>query len=258
MNIFIIFIISLIILFGFYKLAKIYLEDKKVEKDFISVVNHAFRTPLTRISWISKELEKTLNPNDERLVQLQGIDNATSKILNMVDSIVGIRDITKTSGYDFKVLSIREIIENSISKYREEINKKNIKFEILSFKNIPSLTLDLKKISYVIEEIIENAIEYSKNNDKILIEPLIRKNNVKIKITDSGIGLTMQDKIHIFSKFYRSKRAKLLNTDGIGLSLYLAKKIIKKHGGNIKALSNGDNSGTTIIIELPFNNKLFN
>jgi len=251
MNTFLFIIIGLIVIFAFYKLFKLYKEAKNVEKEFISIVNHAFRTPLTRISWISRELEKTLNANDERLYQLQGIDNAVDKIISMVDSIVGIRDLAKTSGYDFKVVSIREIIENAISKYREIINKKGINFRISPMKNIPSMTVDLKKISFVIEEIIENAINYSQNGGNIFIDVYYNNKSLSIEVSDEGIGLTTIDKIRIFTKFYRNKKAKLMNTDGIGLSLFLCKQIIRKHKGKIYASSKGVDKGTSIVIILP-------
>jgi signal transduction histidine kinase len=60
------------------------------------------------------------------------------------------------------------------------------------------------------------------------------------------------DKLMIFQKFYRSKKAILMNTDGMGLRLYLSKEIIKRHHGRIYAKSNGVNEGTTFFIELPF------
>ncbi len=246
-----IFVLGIITIIVFYKLIKFYLNDRKVESDFISVVNHAFRTPLTRISWITKELEKDDISKNQKLLYLQGIENSTKKILRMIDSIVGIRDVNKKSGYNFKMTSMREIVEGAILKYREKINEKKINFKISTFKDIPLITLDLNKISFVIEEIIENSIFYSPNNGNIEIEPKATNSKITLSIKDNGMGMNSKDKRKIFSKFYRSKKAKLLNTDGIGLSLYLSKQIIKKHQGEITFSSMGEEKGSTFIIELP-------
>lgn len=251
MNTLEIYILLVIIFYIIYRIIKLYVEYHKTEQDFISVVNHAFRTPLTRIIWITKELEVDTT-SDERLLHLQGIKNATDKILGMVDTIVGIRNLKDASSYDFKSVSIREIIENAILKNREKINKKNIAFQISQFKDIPSLTVDLKKISFVIEEIIENAVYYTPDNGTITIECQSGSRSLSLFISDTGIGLDFIDKYRIFSKFYRNKRAKSSNTDGIGLNLYLIKQIIKRHNGTIKAVSGGVNKGTTFIIKLPF------
>lgn len=246
-----IYIIIAVLLFIIYKFIKSYIDNHKVEKDFISVVNHAFRTPLTRIVWITKELEGDI-PANEKMLHLQGIKNATDKILGMIDTIVGIRNINDRASYDFKSVSIREILEGAIFKNREMITSKNIAFNISPLKDIPSLTVDLKKISFVIEEIIENAIYYTPNAGTISIEATLNSASLFLYISDTGMGLDFKDKLGIFLKFYRNPRAKKINTDGIGLSLYLSKQIIKRHGGSIKAISKGINKGTTFIIELPF------
>lgn len=227
-------------------------KENGLEKEIISIINHSFRTPLTGIIWNVKELEKNI-PQNEKLLYLQNVNNGANKVLNIIDILVGIKDVKNTSGYFFEAISIREIIENSIKKYRDFINKKNITFQVSLTKDIPLLTMDLNKITFVIDTILENAINYTKQNGKILINCIIDNNKLTLFISDTGIGLEPKDKLMIFSKFYRSKTAKLMNTDGMGLKLYLSKQIIERHKGKIYAKSNGINEGTTFFIELPFN-----
>jgi signal transduction histidine kinase len=147
---------------------------------------------------------------------------------------------------------MREIVEKSIKKYRDQINKKNIAFEVTILKNVPLLTMDLNKISFVIDTILENAILYTNREGKILINCIADTKKLTLFISDTGIGLETMDKFMIFRKFYRSKKAILMNTDGMGLRLYLCKEIIQRHHGKIYARSNGVNEGTTFFIELPF------
>ena len=244
-------IFFLSILYICYKYIKLIIKEDKMENKIISIINHTFRTPITSIIWHTKELENNL-PQNERLLYLQNINNSTNKLLNTIDVLVGIKNIKNISGYSFKAVSIREIIEKSIKKYREQINKKGLAFQIPIFKDIPLLTVDLKKISFVVDTIIENAISYTGQNGRIVIDCISDSQKIIIYISDTGIGLRTIDKIMIFSKFYRSKKAKLMNTDGMGLRLYLSKQIIKRHHGKIYAKSNGRNEGTTFFIELPF------
>lgn len=230
----------------YYKITK-----DKLENEIISIINHSFRTPLTSIIWNTKELEKNL-PQNEKLLYLQNVNNSANRVLSITDVLVGIKDINNTSGYFFQAISIREIVEISIKKYREKINKKGITFQVSLSNNIPLLTMDLNKISFVIDTIIENAIFYTKQDGKILIDGIINSKNLTLFISDTGIGLNLIDKIMIFSKFYRNNKAKLMNTDGMGLRLYLSKQIIKRHNGKIYAKSNGINEGAIFFIELPF------
>lgn len=223
-----------------------------IEDEMISIVNHTFRTPLTSIVWYAKELEKDL-PLNEKLSHLQNLSNSANKVLGVVDILTGIKNVKNNSSYYFEATSIREIVENSIKKNRDKINKKNLAFQVSIFKDIPLLTLDLKKISFVIDSLVENAIDYTKKEGKILIDCIYNSEKITLYISDTGIGLTMKDKFNIFKKYYRSKQARLINTDGMGLRLYLSKQIVKRHNGKIYAKSNGQDEGTTFFLELPFN-----
>lgn len=239
------------ILYICYKYIIFLITKDELETELISIINHTFRTPLTGMMWYTKELEKNI-PQNEKLLYLQNINNATSKVLGVIDILTGIKNIQNTSDYYFEATSIREIVEKSIKKYREEISKKSIAFQVSTFKDIPLLTLDLKKISFVIDSIIENSISYTKKDGRILIDCISDSKKLTLYISDTGIGLSWIDKLMIFSKFYRNPKAKLMNTDGMGLRLYLSKQIINRHSGKIYAKSNGVDEGTTFFIELPF------
>jgi signal transduction histidine kinase len=234
-----------------YQYIRYKIKDDKLEQEMISIINHTFRTPLTSIIWYTKELEGNI-PQNEKNLYLQNLNNSANKILNIVDILAGIKDVKNTSGYLFKAISLREIVENSIKKYRDIITKKNIVFQVSTFKDMPLLTVDLKKISFVIDTIVENAISYTKKDGKILIDCINNSDKLTFFISDTGIGLSLKDKMMIFSKFYRGKRAVLINTDGMGLKLYLSREIIKRHHGKIYAKSNGKDEGSTFFIELPF------
>jgi len=234
-----------------YHYFKLSFKASKLEYEFTSIVNHTFRTPLTRIVWIIKELEKEM-PEKDKLLHLQNISNTTSKILEIVDLFAGIKNINDTSSYYFEAISIRDIVEQSINRYREEINKKNIKFEIPTFKNAPLLTLDVKKISFVIDALIENAILYTPKDGKVFISYIYTHRHSVLFVQDTGMGFSIIDRFRIFSRFYRNKRAKLKNPDGMGLKLYLSKQIIHRHKGKIYAKSWGKDKGAKFFVELPF------
>ncbi len=220
------------------------------EEYFLSIVNHVFRTPLTRIKWMSDKLKEEM-PRKDELELISSLENATDKLLGIVEVIAGIKDVNNISSYDLRAVSIREILENSISRFRTSLNEKHINISLPSFTDIPLITVDTKKISFVIDSIIENAIFYGKINGKLIVDSELKDNKLILKVSDDGIGLSRKDKNNIFRRFYRGERAKKINTDGIGLSLYLAREIVKRHGGNIKFKSGGINRGSTFYIILP-------
>jgi signal transduction histidine kinase len=248
------FIFWAILVYVFFLFLKFYIKNRKTEHEFTSIINHTFRTPLTRISWISKELERIDLSGDEKNIYIQNLNNATNKLLKIVDLIVGAKNIKDKDRYFWTETSFRDIVENSILKYREDINKKNIIFRISSFQEIPLLVLDIDKITFTIDTIIENSIIYTPIGGKIIIDCIIKsKNKLLFYVADTGMGLNFYDKIKIFSKYYRSKRATFSHPDGMGLCLYLSRKIIKFHNGKIYAKSKGLDKGSVFFIELPLN-----
>lgn len=245
----IIFLISFIAFWLFFII--IFFNKTRYEDEFTQIVNHVFRTPLTGISWTTNELKKELS-NEEKLNLLQNITNLTDKLVEIVDLFIGIKKVEDQSSYNFKATSVRELIEKSLIKYRYLLNKKNISLNISSFRDAPLLTVDLKKIHFVIDSLIENAVLYTPANGKISIDYMTNQNKLVFYVSDTGIGLSLINKFRIFTKFYRGSRARNIYTDGLGLRLHLSKIIIKRHKGKIYFKSKGKNHGSTFFIELPF------
>ena len=232
------------------KFIELYYRAERMEYEFTSIVNHTFRTPLTRVMWYSKELEKDL-PTSERESYVQDISNATTRILDIVDLFAGIKNINDRSGYFFQATSLRDIIEKTIVKYRSEINKRGLSFDVSTFKDAPMLTLDLKKITFVVDAMLENAIFYTPKGGKITIDFTTSGKVLILSVKDTGMGLTFMERMRVFSKFYRSKKAILMNPDGMGLKLYLSKQIIHRHHGKLRSFSLGRDKGSSFYMELP-------
>ncbi len=233
---------------------KIYLKVNIIEYEFMSIVNHTFRTPLTRIVWALKEMREN-ELDKQKLLYIQNVDNSANRILNIVDILVGMQDVDNKASYFWSPISIRKVIEGSISKYRAIIDQKKFNFKISLFTEIPPLTADLKKMSFVFDAIMENALWYTPDGGNITLGCINKPKKVIFYAEDSGIGMDARDKRRIFTRFYRGDIARKMNTDGMGLSMYLAKKIIEKHGGKIYVKSKGLGKGSKFFIELPISRK---
>jgi K+-sensing histidine kinase KdpD len=245
----VVFFVSLLAFWLFFII--MFFNKTRYEDEFTQIVNHVFRTPLTGIAWTTSELEKELT-NEEKTNLLQNITNLTDKLVEIVDLFIGIKKVEDQSGYNFKATSIRELVERSLVKYRNQIHKKNISLNVSSFRDVPLLTIDLKKIHFVVDSLIENAVLYTPANGKISIDYMTNQNRLIFYVSDTGIGLSLINKCRIFTKFYRGLRARHIYTDGLGLRLYLSRIIIKRHKGKIYFKSRGKDRGSTFFVELPF------
>ena len=107
------------------------------------------------------------------------------------------------------------------------------------------------KLRQVLSNLIDNSIKYTPQGGvDISVETLLERDLILIKIKDTGIGLSQEDIHHLFGKFTRGSEGQRHNTDGSGLGLYVAKKMLEAQGGNVWVDSEGPGKGSTFIIEL--------
>lgn len=224
-------------------------ETEKLKNEFIAVVAHKFRTPLTHIKWATKDLlKKGVEKN-----LISKVDDANNRLVELVDILLGtFKEEEIPYIYKSETVPLEDIARGVVNQYSQRIKEKKIKFVFSSEKNVPQVHADKDKISTVIRILLENALEYTLPEGKIeiLIKPR-GKGKVIFLIKDSGIGISKDELFYIFEMFYRTTKAKRLNTEGTGMGLFIAKNIIKRHHGKIKAESKGENRGSIFWFTLP-------
>jgi len=241
---------------GFFFLISFYLfgRERKFEVlkyEFVNIVTHKFRTPLTYITWSVENLKK--NQSDtERFESVRQIENAASRLTELTDILIDMARIDEGYAYVFKAESMRELVEHVIAQYGPRIQEKEIKFSIDVAKELPLISVDVKRLEFVIRILLENALLYTPKKGLIEIAVYRYKDeSIRFAIRDSGIGIKRSDRSHLFTKFFRSREATGADTEGMGLGLYIAHNIIKRHGGSIWAESEGLNKGSTFKFDLP-------
>jgi signal transduction histidine kinase len=110
---------------------------------------------------------------------------------------------------------------------------------------------DTAHIRFVIKTIIENAIQYTKEGGNIHVTNTIDRNKIFFSVKDSGIGINPNEIKLIFSKFYRTEEARSMDTEGMGIGLFVSKEIINRHKGKILADSEGVGKGSTFSFWIP-------
>ncbi len=125
---------------------------------------------------------------------------------------------------------------------------------IIDIQDSLNIKLEKEKIQYILINLLSNAINNSPQNEVIKIISKIKNNFVTISVEDNGIGIQEEEKDYLFKKFGKIERygqGLNLGIDGIGLGLYISKKIIEIHGGSIWMESEGRNKGSTFHFSLP-------
>jgi len=225
-----------------------------VKSDFVSIAAHQLRTPLTGIKWsfIALQEKETgpLNPEQKKIVD-SGLD-AIDHTINLINDLLNVAHIEEGKfGFNFKETAILPVIQKSFERFEAVAGEKGVWFTTkLTEKPLPNISVDSEKISLALDNLLDNAIKYTSPGGKVTLEVAYEKNEIKITVSDTGIGIPKNQFDRVFSKFFRAENALLFQTSGSGLGLYMVKNIIDRHCGTITVKSE-ENRGTTFVIALP-------
>lgn len=211
------------------------LDERKSE--FLSVVAHQLRTPLSGIKWtLNMILGGDLGPltNEQKTFLMKGYES-NQRMISLIEDMLGADRIGSGKlRYRFARVQIMDIIDNVLYDLIQLAKKKDI---TLTFQdrnmNLPKVYVDSDKMRDVVLNLMENAIKYSPNKGTITIEAKEDNGFIKVSIKDQGIGIPKEQQKNIFSRFFRASNAIKVQTDGSGLGLFIVKGIIEKHGGQI-------------------------
>jgi two-component system phosphate regulon sensor histidine kinase PhoR len=220
--------------------------------EFITVVTHKFRTPLTRIKWATEFLRK--GPDDsEKEEAVQEIERADELLVELTDTLIGLSKAEDSSYmYSFEEFNISERLSKILNLAKNRISNKGLKISTSIADNLPHVQADARRLYFVLQILIENAIAYTPQGGFVNINVTEDRSWIRIEIQDNGIGVSKEDLPRIFSKFFRSASAKKADTEGMGIGLFMVKQIIERHDGTVCVKSDGLDKGATFIIKLPF------
>lgn len=250
-------LLSLQIFMGFIAvsgmiLAAIALEKERVEErkdEFISVASHELKTPVTTIKGYAQILIAISNKaNDKKaLLYLHKIDEQVNRLTELVNDLL---DVSKIQSGKLELEKERFDLNHLIKEVVEDMQINTKHKIILHSKSNISIVADKYLIGEVLTNLISNAIKYSPKADNILVTLTSDISNNKISIQDFGIGIAKKDFSRLFERFFRIDNKIRESFSGLGLGLFIASEIIKRHGGSIN-VSSVKGKGSIFTIYLP-------
>lgn len=225
-----------------------------IKDEFIHIVSHQFRTPLSTAKWYL-ELLAASGLNKEQQKNLKIAADSNRRMIELVDSLLELSHIEygeMTS--EAEPTSVSELINEIVKGFDDQIKEKRIRISHKITKGMPLLNLDQRLVREIYHNLIGNAVKYSKSGGQITISARIRNRLLTSEIVDNGIGIPCKDSDLVFSKFFRSSNAKKADSEGSGLGLYITKRITEFLGGEI-GISCGRKGGTVVRFTLPMEGK---
>jgi two-component system phosphate regulon sensor histidine kinase PhoR len=249
---------TIIITTAFFITIRTLLKQKKlseIKSDFINNMTHEFKTPLATISLAVDALKNDkVSGNKEKTDYFTGIIKEENKRMNkQVETILQAALLDKNEvQLNLKRLLVHDIIVNVLNNINLQVEEKGGKIDVELDAENDLIMADEVHFTNVINNLLDNAVKYSKDNLHIKLSTKNVGNHLKIKIEDNGIGMNKETLHRIFEKFYRAHTGNVHNVKGFGLGLSYVKTMIDAHHGTIKAESVlGKGSTFCIMMPLP-------
>ncbi len=228
----------------------------RMKSEFISVAAHQLRTPLSAIKWsidiVLKEAGKKIGKDNVDLLMKSYKSN--ERMIALVNDLLNVSRIEEGRfGYVMKKYNFKEIVDSIMGEVGAIAKERRIKIKINSPKVLPNVEVDKDKILMVLQNLLDNAIKYSKKNGIVKVNVKKVKNNIQVTIKDDGIGIPKKEQEKLFKKFFRAENVIKMETEGTGLGLFIARNIIHKHGGEISFQSE-EGKGTEFTFTIPIKN----
>lgn len=214
------------------------------QHQFVSDASHELRTPLHAVEG-HLSLLKRWGKNDPAVLE-ESLDLAlteTTRMKTMIEELLALARRTPTT--EQECTAVNEVIEASCQSIEATHNNVTI---TLQLSEPVDAAITVGGLTQILQNLLINAVHYSKQDPHIDITTSFTKDMVSIKVADNGIGISEADLPHIFDRFYRADHSRL-RIEGSGLGLSIVQMLVHKYKGTISVTSN--DGGTTFIVQLP-------
>ncbi|TMD81320.1 MAG: hypothetical protein E6I97_00770 [Chloroflexi bacterium] len=248
--------------------------NKQIEKlkdEFVSVVSHELRSPLTAIKGytqhlmrrIDRRLRKTQQEHQQQSSAISAVDlpeNYDLRSLSIIQSQADhlerlVNDLLDLSQVQWGKLHLQyssfylaDVLVESVRSVQASAEQHTIYLDIAVQDT--KIVADKMRMSQVIGNILDNAIKYSPQGGQVIVKLEEREGDYFVSITDQGIGISQEYLDHIFERFYRVRNTASRQYSGIGLGLYVTRAIVEEHGGHIW-VTNNKGLGCTFSFTVP-------
>jgi PAS domain S-box len=228
-------------------------ESSRIKSEFLANMSHELRTPLNSVMGFSQILiDKTFGDlNEKQISYASNILNSGNHLLGVINDVLDISKIESGNmKYEPEKMNVQETMDEVMVLMEPMIKKKLIKFEInMEFENL-EVCADKIKIKQIMYNLLSNAIKFTPQNGKVWINSRIVNDNIQISVSDTGIGIPLNEQKTIFDSFKQVDSAENRVYGGTGLGLTIVKHYVEMHSGEIEVESEVG-KGSTFKFTMP-------
>lgn len=227
----------------------------KSKNEFVTIISHQLRAPLTNIKWVTETLLADKAPHSadtDTRVFIERIKTSTDAMVRLINQLLNTLSASKEEPETLMLFSdVQEILNGVVDEYRQMMAQKGVNFT----KSFPgplqaAVRGNREYLRITLSILLDNATRYTGNGGRVELQVSAHGGSaVEFRVTDTGIGIPEAEQARVFEKFFRANNAISLMPDGTGLGLFYAKQLVEAQGGQIWFRSR-EGRGTSVYFSL--------
>lgn len=224
----------------------------RLKDDFLATLSHELRTPLNAIvGWSQLLLMDQCGPQETQ-EGLEAIERNARVQATMISDLLDVSRITSGKlRLDVEEIDLVQTIERAIETVAAAIAAKELRLTKVLDPYAGPVSGDSNRLQQIIWNLLTNSIKFTPKGGRISVRLKRINSHVEIAVEDSGIGISAEDRLHVFERFRQVDASTTREHGGLGLGLAIVKQLVELHGGTIRADSPGANQGSTFTVSLP-------
>jgi two-component system phosphate regulon sensor histidine kinase PhoR len=208
---------------------------ERVRRDFVANVSHEFRTPLTAIQGFAETLiGGAIDDPQNRGRFLAIILEHSRRLARLTEDLLRLSQMdAEQLELEIRAVSVPQLIESCYETAQRRAGEKGLTLSLNLPSQIPEVLADNRRLQEVLQNLLDNAIQYTLPGGKIVLSAETRGDDVIFTVADTGIGIPQADQPRIFERFYRVDVARSREAGGTGLGLSISKHLVEAQGGRI-------------------------
>jgi signal transduction histidine kinase len=228
-------------------------ELNQMKSNFVSTMSHELRTPLQYLVSYTELLESNAlgSLNDEQSRAVGFLSDATHRLYELIEELLTFSSATQGEFHlNLRPLEIEVPVETAVRQSMPKVRQRQLAFQTMLAPYIPAVRADEEKITWVIGELLDNAIKFTPAGGRVALQAMRGRQSVKVSVLDTGIGIPQNRLDEIFEPFHQLDGSITRGYGGMGLGLSLAQQIMQAHGSEIEVESR-PGSGSVFSFALP-------
>ena len=224
--------------------------DEEIRSDFIATLSHEIRTPLSSVresvNLVSEEVLGPINKKQQKFLSIAVKE--TARITHLLNRLLDTASLDTRPGEPVSIDPNR-LVQDTVQRLAGRAELAGITITFTPMKEAPEVMGDFEELLQVLINLLDNAIKFSSENSQITLFLTLSNQHLFFNISDTGPGIPREKQRLIFKKYYRAREVRT-HSDGVGLGLNIARRIVRTHGGAIFVNNNTDR-GCTFSFTLP-------